>query len=90
MEPPTTRATLSASHLFALPAFLAAAHQVISDTVIAAKHGRSHQAEELFGLGAKGTGFVGLMVERKEALHTQVAAAENLLVQVGAKFLKIF
>ena len=29
------------------------------------------------------------MVERKKALHTQVAAAQNLLVQVGAKFLKI-
>jgi hypothetical protein len=30
------------------------------------------------------------MIEREEAFHAQVAAVENFLVQVGAKFLKIF
>src|SRR5713226_8341181 len=78
------------NHFFALPAFLAAADQVIGDAVVAAQHGGSHEPEQFFLLGAKRTGFVGLVIESEEALDAEVAAAEDFLVQVSAKLLKIF
>jgi len=40
--------------------------------------------------GAERAGFVSLTVESEEALHAKVAAAEDFLVQIGTKFLKIF
>src|SRR4029077_14282838 len=54
--------------LVAFPAFFAAAHQMVGDALVAAQHGAGHQAEKLLGLGAEWAGFVGLMVEREEAL----------------------
>src|SRR2546422_2651873 len=76
--------------LVTLPTFFAAAHQMIGDAVVAAEHCGGHEAQEFLGLGAERAGFVGLMIESEETLHAEMAAAENLLVQVGAKFLKIF
>src|ERR1700758_3585861 len=73
----------------ALPAFLAAAHKMVGDTVITAEHRGSNQAEQFLGFGAELAGFIGLVVQGEEALHAQVAAAQNLLVQVSSKFLKI-
>src|SRR3989442_4970741 len=77
-------------HFFALPALFAAADEVIGDAVIAAQHGGSHQPEQFFLLGAQRARFVGLVVKSKEAFDAEMAAAENFLVQVSAKSLKIF
>src|SRR6266849_1364054 len=74
----------------ALPAFFAAANQVIGDAVIAAEDGGGDEAEQFLVPGAERAGFVSLMVESEEALDTEMAAAEDFLIQVGAKFLKIF
>src|ERR1700756_2307156 len=63
---------------------------MVGDAVVTAKHRGSDQSEQLLGLGAERAGLVGLVVQREEAFHAQVAAAENLLVQVSTKFLKIF
>src|SRR5216684_3522794 len=74
----------------ALPAFFAAAGQVIGDAVIATQNGGGDESEQFLVLGAERTGFVSLMVESEEALDAEVAAAEDFLIQLGAKFLKIF
>ena len=63
---------------------------MIGDAVVAAEHCGSDQAKQLLCFGPKRAGFVGLMVEREEALHAQVATAKNFFVQVSAKFLKVF
>ena len=75
--------------LVALPAFFTATDQVVGDAIVAAENGAGDEAEEFFGLGAEGSGFVGLMVEREKALDAKVAAAEDLFIEVGAKFLEV-
>jgi len=75
--------------LFALPAFFDAEHEVVGDAVVAAEDGAGDQAEKFLCFGAERAGFVGLMVEREEALDAKVAAAEDLFVEVGAKFLEV-
>src|SRR5260370_41298598 len=77
-------------HFLALPAFFAAADQVVSDAVIAAQHRGGDQPEQFLCFGAERAGFVGLVVESEETLDAEVAAAEDFFVEVGAKFLKIF
>src|SRR2546430_6709409 len=77
-------------HFFALPAFFAAADQVIGDAVVAAQHRGGDQPEQFLALGTERAGFVGLVVESEEALDAEVTAAEEFLVQVGAKLLEIF
>src|SRR5216110_3369282 len=62
---------------------------MISYAVIAAQHGGSDQPEKFLVLGTERAGLVGLVVESEEALDAEVAAAEDFLVQVGAKLLKI-
>ena len=74
---------------FALPAFLAAADEMVSDAIVAAENGAGDEAEEFLGLGAERAGLVGLMVEGEEALDAEVAAAEDFLVEVGANFLEV-
>lgn len=74
----------------ALPALFAAADQMIGDAIVAAQDSGGDEAEEFFGFGVEGTGFVSLMVEGEEALHSEVAAVEDFFVEVGAKFLKVF
>src|SRR6202040_946804 len=76
--------------LFALPAFFAAAHEMVGDAIVAAENGAGDQAEEFLGLGAERAGLVGLMVEGEEALDAEVAAAEDFFVEVGASFLEVF
>src|SRR5262249_18126406 len=76
-------------HFFALPAFFGAAHQMVCDAVVAAKDCRRDEAEKFLRLCADGTGFIRLMIEGEEALHAEMAAAENFLVQVSTKLLKI-
>src|SRR6266446_3923894 len=75
--------------LVALPAFFAAAHEMVGDAIVAAQDGGGDQAEKLIGFGAESAGLVGLMVEREKALDAEVAAAEDFLVEVGAKFLEV-
>ena len=72
-------------HFFALPAFFAAADQVIGDAVIAAQYRGGDQPEQFLCFGAERAGFVGLVVESEEALDAEVAAAEDFIVQVSAK-----
>src|SRR5260370_36499344 len=74
---------------FALPAFFAAALQMIGDAIVAAEHGRGHESEALFGLCAEGTRLVGLMVQCEKTLHTDMAAGEESFDGLGAKFLEI-
>src|SRR5216683_6735008 len=74
----------------ALPAFFAAADQMIRDAVIATEDGGGDEAEQFLVPGAERTGFVSLMVESEEALDAEMAAAEDFLIQLSAKFLKIF
>src|SRR5258708_17115586 len=74
---------------FALPAFFAAAHEMVGDAIVAAQDGGSDQAEEFLGLGAERAGVAGLVVEGEEALDTEVAAAEDFFVEVGARFLEV-
>jgi len=63
-------------HFFALPAFFGAADQMIGDAVIAAQYCGGDQPGQFLVLGAERAGFVGLVVESKEALDAEVAAAE--------------
>ena len=75
--------------LVALPAFFATAHEVVGDAVVATQNGAGDQAEEFLGLGAERAGLIGLMVEGEEALDAEMAAAEDLFVEIGAKFLEV-
>ena len=72
-----------------LPAFFATAHKVVGDAIVAAENRAGNQAEEFLGFGTERAGLVGLMVEGEEALDAEMAAAEDLFIQVGAKFLEI-
>jgi len=62
---------------------------VVSDAVVAAEDGRGDQSQQLLGLGAERARFIGLMIEREEALDAEMAAAEDLFVEVGAGALEI-
>jgi hypothetical protein len=72
-----------------LPAFFGAANEVIRDAVVAAKDRGSDESEKFLCFGADGAGFVGLMIESEESFHAEMAAAEDFLVEVGAKLLKV-
>src|SRR5712692_1120869 len=72
----------------AVPTFFAAAEEMISDAIVAAKHGGGDKAEEFLGFGTERAGLVGLVVEGEEALDAEMGAGENFLVEVGAKFLE--
>src|SRR5229473_2635688 len=50
--------------LVALPAFFAAAHEMVGDAIVAAQDGGGYQAEEFLGFGAKRAGLVGLKIGR--------------------------
>ena len=75
--------------LIALPALFAAAQEMVSDAIVAAKNGAGDQAEEFLGLSAERAGLIGLMVEGEEALDAEMAAAEDFFIEVGAKFLEV-
>jgi hypothetical protein len=64
-------------------------NQVIRDAVVAAKNRGSDQTKEFLGLGRKRAGFIGLVVESEKALDAEMAAAENLFVEVGASTLEV-
>src|SRR6266851_3330177 len=55
---------------------------VISNTIVTAKHYRGDQTEEFFSTFVEGAIFVGLRVERKKALEAQMIAPEQLFVHV--------
>src|SRR5260370_37220731 len=63
--------------LFALPAFFAAAHEMVGDAIVAAENGGSDQDERCLGLGAEGAGLVGLMAEGEKRIGAEGAAAAN-------------
>ena len=71
------------------PTFFGAADEVIGDAVVAAENRRGDQSQELLGFGAEGAGFIGLVVEREEALDAEMAAAKDLFVEVGASALEV-
>ena len=62
--------------LVASYANVSALFDVISDAVVAAKHGRCHQAHQLFRLLVESAVFIRLRVKREEALDAEVIAAE--------------
>jgi hypothetical protein len=74
----------------AVPAFFAAANEVIGDAVVAAEDRGGDQTKKFFGFRAESSGLISLVVEGEEALHSKVTAIENFFVQVGARPLKIF
>jgi len=74
---------------FTLPAFLPAANEMIRDAIVAAENGGRDEAHKFLRFRAEGAWLVGLMIESEEALHAEVAAIQDFLVQVGARFLKI-
>src|SRR5690242_16535152 len=78
------------NHFLTLPAFFRAADEMIGDAIVAAENGGGNQAQQLFGLRAKGSGFVGLMIEGEKSFQAEMAAIEDFFVQAGAKLLKIF
>jgi hypothetical protein len=80
----------SVNDLFAIPALLAAANEVIGDAVVAAQDGGGDQAEEFFRFCAESARFIGLMIESEETLHAEVAAIKDFFVQIGASLLKMF
>jgi hypothetical protein len=45
--------------------------------------------EQLLGLGAERAGFISLVIEREEALDAEMAAAEDLFVEVGASAVEV-
>src|SRR5262249_8882173 len=76
-------------YLFAGPALFGCPDEVVGDAVVAAQYGRGHQAQEFLGFSAKRAWIVSLVVERKEALHAEMTATENLLVEVSAGVLEV-
>jgi hypothetical protein len=77
------------NHFVAGPAFFGAAHEVVGDAVVATEDSGGDQSQEFLGLGAERARFVSLMVESEEAFDAEVAAAEDLLVEVGAAALEV-
>src|SRR4029077_2426157 len=75
--------------LVAFPADVAAADEMVGDAVVAAENGRGREAEKFLGAGVERAGFVGLVVQGEEAFDAEVAAVEDFLVELGAKFLKV-
>src|SRR6266699_509051 len=63
---------------------------MIGNAIVTAQNRRGDQSKQFFCLGAERARLVGLMVESKEALDAEVAASEDFLIQIGAKFLKVF
>ena len=53
---------------------------MIGDAIVAAEDGARDEAEKFFRFCAERAGFVGLMIEREEAFHTEMAAAEDFFV----------
>jgi hypothetical protein len=80
----------SVDDLFAVPAFFAAADDVIGDAVVAAENGGGDETEEFFRFRAEGAWLIGLVIESEETFHAEMAAIEDFFVQVGASFLKVF
>ena len=75
--------------LVAGDAFLAAAHDVIGDAVVAAQHQRGHEPEQLLGLHRQRAFLVGPRVEREEALDLEVAALVDAGVHLLAEFTEL-
>jgi hypothetical protein len=75
---------------FAIPAFFAAANEVIGDAIVTAEDGGGNQTEQFFCFRAESAGLIGLMIESEETLDAEVAAAEDFLVQISASLLKMF
>src|SRR5260370_6087036 len=75
--------------LFALPAFFAAAHEMVGDAIVAAENGGSDQAQKFLGLVPEGSRPLALFFLAHKTLDAEVAAAEDFFVEVGAKFLEV-
>ena len=75
--------------LFAGPAFFGRANEVVGDAIVAPENCGGHQTQELLGFATERTGFVGLVVKREEALDAEMAAAEDLFIEVGARALEV-
>ena len=64
---------------------LGAASEMICDAVIAPKHERSDEAEQLLGPDIESAGLVGAGVEGEEPVDDKVPFIENLDVQTRAE-----
>jgi len=72
----------------AFPPDFAAADEMIGDAVVAAENRGSDEAQEFLGAGIERAGIVRLVVEREEALHAEVPAIKDFLVELGARFME--
>src|SRR5579862_8870535 len=79
----------SVNHFRASPALFGAAHQVIRDAIVAPKHCRRDQTQQLLGLRPERPRFIGLVVQRKEPLDPQMPTTQNLLIQIRPAPLKL-
>src|SRR5579862_6086412 len=79
----------SVNHFRASPALFGAAHQVIRDAIVAPKHCRRDQPQQLLGLRPERPRFIGLVVQRKEPLDPQMPTPQNLLIQIRPAPLKL-
>ena len=74
--------------LGAVPARLGALDDVVGDAVVATEHSGGDQAQQFLGLGVECAGFVGLVVEGKEAFDAEVTAVEDFFIEIRAEVLE--
>jgi hypothetical protein len=75
--------------LFIGIAGLDALDEMIVNAVIAAKHRRGHQSEELLGSGVKCSNFIGRAIQTEEALDAKMPACQDLLIHLLAMLAKL-
>src|SRR6185503_4128649 len=75
--------------LFSIYSNRGALLDVISDAVVAAKHGRRHQAHQFFCSFVERAVFVSLCIKREEAFDAEVITAEQFLVHRRAIAVKL-
>src|ERR1041384_5193611 len=79
----------SVKKLFTIYSNLCALLDVISDAVVATKHGRRHEAHQFFGPFVEGAVFVSLCIKREESFNPSVITAEQFLIHRRAIAVKL-
>jgi hypothetical protein len=62
---------------------------VISDAIVATKHGRGNKSQQFFGSLVERAVLIGLSIERKETLDAKVTTPEQLLIHCRAITVKL-
>src|SRR6185295_3786159 len=75
--------------LFAIDSNLGALFDVVRDAIVAAKHGRSHQAHEFLGAFVERAVFISLGIKCKKSFDAEMITAEQFLVQRRAIAVKL-